>query len=238
MKDEAGWTATDVAMLHRRTDVVNTLADAGAASAQDFALASTNGAVKDALPTFPAYGSTGGWRTDELDSEFAGTDTKCGIDERTNLTASEFFLEYWVPGKPVIMRGAAHAQLPGVFDWTQDKVSVECGVWGTHIVPTLESRWRQDPPEPLEAGSSRAVGGRILLRELRAITTCLDSYLLMLLGVYHVTITPTHPYIYPHCFLYLVSATCKPTTFHIHKLSSPQYGKLPVVTGRIPYATR
>jgi hypothetical protein len=66
----------------------------------------------------------GGWSTDVETKSVA---SKCGIDERTHLTADEFYHEYWLRGKPVIMRGAAHEHLRGVFNWSSDELSGKFG---------------------------------------------------------------------------------------------------------------
>jgi hypothetical protein len=41
-------------------------------------------------------GRNGGWSTVRQEEQAVG---RCDIDERVNLTAQEFFLEYWLPGE-------------------------------------------------------------------------------------------------------------------------------------------
>jgi hypothetical protein len=41
---------------------------------------------------------------------------RCDIDERFNITGEQFYKDYWLPGKPVILRGEAK-------DWVRVRVA-------------------------------------------------------------------------------------------------------------------
>ena len=62
-------------------------------------------------------GRNGGWQ----DGDNEDINSRCDIDEvdGRSITAHEFYQNYWLPSKPVVMRGALAAQVPGVRNWTK-----------------------------------------------------------------------------------------------------------------------
>jgi hypothetical protein len=59
--------------------------------------------------------ASGGWGTDVQEAHRL---SRCDIDERVNITASEFYHQYLMPGRPVILRGAA-LDWPARDAWTK-----------------------------------------------------------------------------------------------------------------------
>jgi hypothetical protein len=113
VRDNAGWSALDIALFHNRAEAAAVLEDAGAVRSAFPPPHKQQGAVGHRIDGGNSHGndgtpdqfSGGGWLPDT--EEAADISPRCDIDERTNITAEEFYLHYQLPGKPVILRGAA-----------------------------------------------------------------------------------------------------------------------------------
>jgi hypothetical protein len=61
--------------------------------------------------------ASGGW-SEEVEEGMVLQDGRCDVDERFgNITAEQFYREYFLPGKPVMLRGAAAQHAPGEYRW-------------------------------------------------------------------------------------------------------------------------
>jgi hypothetical protein len=61
--------------------------------------------------------TSGGW-SEEVEEGMVLQDGRCDVDERFgNITAEQFYREYFLPGKPVMLRGAAAQHAPGEYRW-------------------------------------------------------------------------------------------------------------------------